>query len=545
MNGASHLEGLASLDETTSGDSAWGTTGTGIMAITTSDIPSRIFISYRREEAAYPAGWLFDLLASRFGAHEVFKDVDSIQPGDNFVEVITAAVGSCDVLLVLIGSQWLTVTDEKGRRRLDNPGDFVRLEIEAALTRDLRVIPVLVEGAKMPRADQLPASLAKLVRRQALELSPDRFDSDARRLLRVLDTTITEATQARQQVPQRTAQPTMTRPASAATPVLDTSPGQYSRLSLGMVTTQRPEAVDVPQLARTGHVSWASGVVAFSPDGLLLAWGCKDNTVGLWDPATGTQQRILTGHTGGVSGVAFSPDGQLLASSGEDKTVRLWDPATGTQQRVLTGHTGGVYGVAFSPDGQLLASIGEVKTVRLWDPATGTQQRVLTGHTGIHAVFGVAFSPDGRLLASCGGDKTVRLWDPATGTQQRVLTGHTGIPGVTSQTFGVAFSPDGQLLASCGGDKTVRLWDPATGEQLHILTGHTRAVFGVAFSPDGRLLASCGGDKTVRLWDPATGEQLHILTGHTGGVYGVAFSPDGQLLASSGTDKMMWQRPPS
>ena len=92
--------------------------------------------------------------------------------------MITGAVGSCDVLAALIGTDWLTITDEQGRRRLDDPDDFVRLEIEAALTRSVRVIPILVDGATMPRADALPDSLAKLVRRQALELSPSRFEID-------------------------------------------------------------------------------------------------------------------------------------------------------------------------------------------------------------------------------------------------------------------------------------------------------------------------------------------------------------------------------
>jgi TIR domain len=154
--------------------------------------PGRIFISYRREETAYPAGWLFDRLATRFGGDQVFKDVDSIQLGDDFVEVITRAVGSCDVLLALIGPRWLTIADEQGRRRLDNPEDFVRLEIEAALTRRVRVVPILVDGARMPRVAELPGSLALLVRRQALELSPARFDFDLGRLLRVLDRTLAE-----------------------------------------------------------------------------------------------------------------------------------------------------------------------------------------------------------------------------------------------------------------------------------------------------------------------------------------------------------------
>jgi hypothetical protein len=95
----------------------------------------RIFISYRREDTAYPAGWLYDRLAGRYGAGQVFKDVDSIELGDNFVQVLTTAVSACDVLLALTGPQWLTITDDHGRRRLDSPDDFVRLEIQAALTR--------------------------------------------------------------------------------------------------------------------------------------------------------------------------------------------------------------------------------------------------------------------------------------------------------------------------------------------------------------------------------------------------------------------------
>jgi TIR domain len=170
----------------------------------------RIFISYRREETAYPAGWLYDRLADRFGKGQVFKDVDSIQLGDDFVEVIASAVGSCDVLLALIGDEWLTVTDAHGRRRLDDPDDFVRLEIEAALTRDVRVIPILVDGARMPRADELPDSLAGLVRRQALELSPARFDFDTGRLLKVLDWTLADTRTARDEPPY----PGATEPAS-------------------------------------------------------------------------------------------------------------------------------------------------------------------------------------------------------------------------------------------------------------------------------------------------------------------------------------------
>jgi hypothetical protein len=143
-------------------------------------------MSYRREDTDFPAAWLFDRLVGHFGEGQVFKDVDVIQPGDDFAEVIRSAVASCDVLLVLIGDRWLTITDDNGQRRLDDPGDFVRLEIQAALNRNIRVIPILVGKARMPLPAELPECLAKLTGRQALDLSPAHFDADIDKLLKAL-----------------------------------------------------------------------------------------------------------------------------------------------------------------------------------------------------------------------------------------------------------------------------------------------------------------------------------------------------------------------
>ena len=109
-----------------------------------------IFVSYRRQESSHLAGRLYDRLADRFGEGQVFIDVDAIEPGVDFAEEICRAVAACKVLLAIIGPTWLTATDERGRRRLDDPDDIVRLEIEAALARGVRVIPILVEGAVMP-----------------------------------------------------------------------------------------------------------------------------------------------------------------------------------------------------------------------------------------------------------------------------------------------------------------------------------------------------------------------------------------------------------
>lgn len=161
-----------------------------------------MFISYRRQEASHLAGRLYDRLADRFGDDQVFMDVDSIEPGLDFTEVIAQAVDGCRVLLGLIGDRWSTAVDEAGHRRLDDPDDIVRLEIEAALERDIRVIPILVEGAMMPRRQELPESLARLVRRNALRISHESFRQDAARLVQILEKALSAATEGDQAASQ-------------------------------------------------------------------------------------------------------------------------------------------------------------------------------------------------------------------------------------------------------------------------------------------------------------------------------------------------------
>ena len=137
-----------------------------------------IFISYRRDDASGHAGRLFDRLAARFGRDHVFMDVTDIAPGEDFTQVIEASVGAADLLLAVIGPQWLAASGGDGTRRLDASADFVRQEIAAAFQRQVRVIPVLVRGARMPREEELPDALKALARRQAVELTDSRWDSD-------------------------------------------------------------------------------------------------------------------------------------------------------------------------------------------------------------------------------------------------------------------------------------------------------------------------------------------------------------------------------
>ena len=134
-----------------------------------------IFISYRREDAEGQAGRLFDDLVRHFGEDSVFMDVAGIEPGRDFRRVIDEHVASCGMLLAMIGKTWIDATDESGRRRLEDPMDFVRLETASALKRDIPVVPVLVHGARMPRAEQLPKDLAELAFRNGVELTHARW----------------------------------------------------------------------------------------------------------------------------------------------------------------------------------------------------------------------------------------------------------------------------------------------------------------------------------------------------------------------------------
>jgi FHA domain/TIR domain len=152
--------------------------------------PSGLFISYRREDASGESGRLYDHLIAHFGEQMVFRDIDTITPGSDFVSRIEDAVGACQVVLVIIGRSWLTITGPDGQRRLDNRTDFVRLELTSSLQQGIRIIPVLVQDAEMPRPQDLPEPLQELSRRNAIELSDDRWGYDVRRLVAAIEKSV-------------------------------------------------------------------------------------------------------------------------------------------------------------------------------------------------------------------------------------------------------------------------------------------------------------------------------------------------------------------
>jgi len=238
------------------------------------------------------------------------------------------------------------------------------------------------------------------------------------------------------------------------------------------------------------------------------------------------------GHTAKVPKVLFTPDGRELISVSLDQTIRVWDVATGEAVRVLRppigpGGEGMLYAAALAPDGRTLAVAGSgwLKEQRwpiyLIALDTGRIALVLKGHES--AITSLAFSPDGARLASGSGDHTARVWDAATGACERVLEGHTKV------VYGVAFSPDGARLATASLDTTGRVWDVATGRAEAVLRGHTKEVRCVSWRPDGQVIATGGFDRTVRLWGP-DGTVFRGAEGLDNDVTSLAFSADSRAL---------------
>jgi glycerophosphoryl diester phosphodiesterase len=259
----------------------------------------RVFLSYRRQESAWPARQIYELLVDELGAARVFKDVDDIAPGDDFVERIQSAVGSCDVLLALIGPAWGTILDEHGRRRLDDPDDFVRLEVETALNRpDVRVIPILIDNARMPSAAELPPGLVALPRRQAVEINPVSFDT--RRLVATVRRTLAG------EDPESGEDP---RPPVPFTAALGTEPAPDA-LPVRASSSSRPVEARRPSTPGTrlrAPLVVAPVAVLVTILGLVLYGWVRDGATGTAgaNPSPSTQQVGLP--SGGAIGSTSSP----------------------------------------------------------------------------------------------------------------------------------------------------------------------------------------------------------------------------------------------
>ena len=296
----------------------------------------------------------------------------------------------------------------------------------------------------------------------------------------------------------------------------------------------RTEKISISREFR-GHTSFIN-CLAISPDGEILVSGSADNSIRLWNFATGKALKTLTGHASYVNAIAITPDGKTLVSGSADTTIKLWDLISGKEIRTLRGHQGYVNALDISPDGEILASVSADKTIKLWDLATGITMRTLKGHKNYVNVL--IFSPDGRSLFSGGADNIIQQWDVNTGKEVRTFIGHT------SYVNALAISADGNTLISSSADKTIKIWDlNSTTTEPRTLTGHTSFVNAIALKPDGKTLISSGGDQTLKIWDLETGQVKQTLTGYGKDINYFVVSPGWDAIATGSASKIIkvWQ----
>jgi hypothetical protein len=435
----------------------------------------KIFINYRRGDDPGFTGRLRDRLEEAFGPECLFMDVDNIAPGHDFVRVLDEQVAQCDVLLAVIGKGWIDASDATGTRRLDNPDDIVRIEIESALKQDKLVIPVLVGEVQMPRPEQLPEAIRPLARRNKVQLTHERFHTDAQDLLERLQEALDDAEairQAKLDEARREKHPWLVATEEIVS-ALSRQEGHADAAPAWIKELKSPATRRVVLLGLRGAGLAAAGVGIIWFIRSQLPFGPSAPAE---PPPPDLSIRTFTG-TGFVSSVVFSPDGRTALSGGSD--LDLWDVMTGERLRnftmpdvtapAFTAAELAVSEAVFSPDGRTALAAYNYGMLKLWEVASGKELRTFTGHT--HEVTSVAFSPDGRTALSASDDKTLKLWQVAAGKELRTFN--------SDIAFSVAFSPDGRTALS--SSVTLKLWQVATGKELRTFTGHAEEVYSVAF----------------------------------------------------------------
>lgn len=431
----------------------------------------RIFISYRRADSTTITGRIYDSLVREFGTKSVFMDraKGNIPAGRDFRGVLKEQLVSCHVIIVVIGPMWLGITDDLGRRRLNEADDYVRIEVETGLQRDIFVIPVLVNNALMPNSKELPLSIAELASRQAVTV---RDDPDFLKDIELLIIQIRQRFKSRKII---------------AFSMLIT----FLLVSILLIPTSR--------------IFSSSVLASYSP---ALPMGEDDVTpeCGLSSVTTALSHtniddfnnlKILPGHNQEISHLKFHKNLGLTSQS-IDGTGIEWNLGEGYGNSYSSAYVPTSKTHAISPNGDIFALADTQGNISLFfDTDITTPHVVLQGHSA--QITSLTFNSSGSILASASYDSTVRLWEIPSGKPLAVLT-HRGINQPKVAIGAVTFNPNGVLLVTGTSDGQIWVWDAATGHQLRILKRHSAPVKSLSFNPQGTLLASGAEDFLVMLW---------------------------------------------
>ncbi|MEV0675208.1 TIR domain-containing protein [Actinosynnema sp. NPDC050436] len=469
----------------------------------------RVFVSYRRDDSREFVAELGPLLARRYGARNVFVDTESIAVGEDFRAELATALRRTDLVLAVIGPDWLDAPADDGGRRLDDPADYVRLEIGTALAIGLPVVPLLVGGATLPGPDALPEPLRPLHHLQArvLASAPDAIAGEVGELARRLED--------RFRVHVRTS--------------FRDAPRRRLRWRLGValvaVTVVAQPALLGLQEATSSHRDLHNAALA--PDGGLVA--TAGTTVRLWDTTTGDLVResppLAT-----VAALSWSPDGRWLATGGVLGSLVVWDRDTLTAQE-FPGQAETVRALSWSSDSTRLAVGDDKGVVRVWTRESSRPVAAFrVAPIGISLLAWAPRQPDLVAAVDTLGGLVVTRFG-ATDPQP--------VPDV--EAVSITWSPTGErLLVRQGGSPHLVLLD-ADGTGRTDVVGSTGVVEDAVWSPDGRALAAVteGFDVKVWLWRvdaPSAPSTLLLQKGAAGGTPAVAWARDGTSVVGSTGD---------
>jgi Tol biopolymer transport system component len=498
---------------------------------------SGIFISYRRSDSPDATGRIYDRLVGEFGKARVFKDVDSIPLGEDFRGHLNGIVGDCGVVLAIIGPSWMDARNKEVQRRLDDPDDFVRIELEAALARDIPVVPVLVGHAPLPGASELPPSLGPMAFRQSIEVRPDPdFHNDVTRLVLALRRILDPAAAAEQAAAPIT-------PPSAATRTR--SPRRWGWI-VAAVLGIAAAALAVPAIRYLREVPPAETRLdivtpatddpesfALSPDGrqIVFVASGENGQQQLWLRAlSATTAQPLAG-TGGAHLPFWSPDSRSVAFFANGELQRL-DLGGGAPRALAAAPSPN--GGAWSADGVIVFGPGPLGPLSRI-PATGGSAVAATKLAANQLAQAFpAFLPDGRhfLFMAAGTSEARGIYLAALGT--------TDVQRLTSTLSGGAYLPSGWLLwQQAGGNLVAQRLDlksqRLTGDPVTIADGVVDYAFSISATG---LVAYRTGEGSVRrqlTWFDRGGKPLGVLGDPDETLLYPSLSPDGKRAVVSRT----------